>query len=127
MSQEERTRYHLLRMVLEGRITLKEVGFKMGLSYRQAKRVKKRFVEEGARGLVHGRPSGPEPQDHTLKLQRHTGFGTKIVYSIKFNMLLTVAYYFTVKQGIKPKTQTSQSRLGDFCDYDQILFRTLIK
>jgi len=62
MSQKERTRYHLLRMVVEGRVTLKEAGYKLGLSYRQAKRVKKRFVEEGARGLVHGRRGRSSPQ-----------------------------------------------------------------
>jgi len=54
MSQKERTRYHLLRMVMEQRVTLKEASVKMGLSYRQAKRVKKKFETEGAKGLVHG-------------------------------------------------------------------------
>jgi len=52
MSQKERSRYHLLRLVSEGRITLKEASEGMGLSYRQAKRYKRRFEEDGAAGLL---------------------------------------------------------------------------
>jgi transposase len=54
MSQRERQRYHLLWMVLEGRITLKGASERMGVSYRHAKRLKGRFRLEGAKGLVHG-------------------------------------------------------------------------
>jgi len=41
MSQKERQRYHLLKMVIGGKITLKETGSLMGVSYRHAKRLKK--------------------------------------------------------------------------------------
>ncbi len=40
MSQRERQRYHLLKMVIGGRTTLKEASRVMGVSYRQAKRLK---------------------------------------------------------------------------------------
>jgi len=54
MSQKERQRHNLLKMVLEGKNTLKDASKRMGVSYRHAKRLKKRFITEGAKGLVHG-------------------------------------------------------------------------
>ena len=48
MSQKERQRYHLLKMVIGGKITLKETSKLMGVSYRQAKRLKKKLISEGA-------------------------------------------------------------------------------
>jgi len=62
MSQKERQRYHLLKMVIGGKITLKETGNLMGVSYRHAKRLKKRLISEGARGLVHGNRGRPSPK-----------------------------------------------------------------
>jgi len=62
MSQKERQRHHLLKMVVEGRITLKEASQRMGLSYRHAKRLKKSFLEQGAKGLVH-KSRGRTPQN----------------------------------------------------------------
>jgi len=50
MSQKERQRYHLLKMVIDGKTTLKEAGNLMGVSYRHAKRLKKKLINEGARG-----------------------------------------------------------------------------
>ena len=47
MSQKERSRYHLLRLVSEGRITLKEASERSGLSYRQTERYERRFEEPG--------------------------------------------------------------------------------
>ena len=68
MSQKERQRYHLLQMVLDGKNNLKDAGKRMGVSYRHAKRLKKRLITEGAKGLVHrnrGRPS-PKALNHEL-------------------------------------------------------------
>jgi transposase len=62
MSQKERQRHHLLKMVLEGKNTLKDAGKRMGVSYRHAKRLKKRFITEGAKGLVHGNRGRPSPR-----------------------------------------------------------------
>jgi transposase len=53
MSQKERQRHHLLQMVLDGKSTLKDAGKRMGVSYRHAKRLKKKLITEGAKGLVH--------------------------------------------------------------------------
>jgi len=62
MSQKERQRYHLLKMVIGGKITLKETDSLMGVSYRQAKRLKKKLISEGARGLIHGNRGRPSPR-----------------------------------------------------------------
>ena len=35
MSQKERQKYHLLQMVLDSKITLKDTGEKMGVSYKR--------------------------------------------------------------------------------------------
>jgi len=62
MSQKERQRYHLLKMVIGGKITLKETDSLMGVSYRHAKRLKKKLISEGARGLIHGNRGRPSPR-----------------------------------------------------------------
>jgi transposase len=62
MSQKERQRYHLLKMVIGGKITLKETGSIMRVSYRHAKRLKKKLISEGARGLIHGNRGRPSPR-----------------------------------------------------------------
>jgi len=53
MSSSERKRLTLLTGVKEGRLSLAEVAESMGLGYRQAKRVWRRFKEQGDKGLVH--------------------------------------------------------------------------
>lgn len=54
MSNKERQSYHLLKMVLERKIILQDAGGLMRISYRHAKRLKRKVVSEGARGLVDG-------------------------------------------------------------------------
>jgi transposase len=66
MSAKERRREAELSRVVAGEQSLVEACERLGLSYRQGKRVFKRYRERGARGLVHrsrGRPSnrGKEP------------------------------------------------------------------
>ena len=61
MSQKERQRYHVLKTVWDGGITLKEAGQAMRVSYRHAKRLKKRLERHGARGLIHGNRGRPAP------------------------------------------------------------------
>ncbi|MBW2003360.1 MAG: ISNCY family transposase [Deltaproteobacteria bacterium] len=68
MSQKERQRYHLLQMVLDCKTTLKEASRLMGVSYRQAKRLKKKLISEGARGLIHGNRGRPSPRALTHEL-----------------------------------------------------------
>lgn len=53
ISQKEATRFDVLRRVLDGVISLMDAAGYMGVSYRQAKRLKVK-VEEGLEGLVHG-------------------------------------------------------------------------
>lgn len=62
MSQRERQRYHLLKMVAERKTTLNDAGRLMGVCYRHAKRLKKKLLSEGARGLVHGNRGRPSPR-----------------------------------------------------------------
>ena len=62
MSQIERQRYHLLKMVIGGKVTLKKASRVMGVSYRQAKRLKKKLITFGAKGLVHGNRGRASPR-----------------------------------------------------------------
>jgi len=59
MSQKERQRYHLLKMAVEGKVTLQDAGRVMAISYRHAKRLKRKLISKGARGLVHGNRGRP--------------------------------------------------------------------
>lgn len=43
-----------MEMVDVGKITLKEAGGKIGVSYRQAKRIRRAIKEKGIKALVHG-------------------------------------------------------------------------
>ncbi len=52
ITQKELTRYDVLRRVLDGTISLKDAAGYMGVSYRQAIRLKKK-AEQGASGLTH--------------------------------------------------------------------------
>ena len=66
LSQKELTRYDVLRRVLDGTITLAEAAEYMGVSYRQAKRLKKKVMEDPA-SLSHGNrgrsPSNRHPEE----------------------------------------------------------------
>jgi transposase len=53
MSGKERQRKVILESVLGGYLTLKEASERMKISYRQAKRIYRRYVSEGDVGLVH--------------------------------------------------------------------------
>ncbi len=69
MSRKERQRLYLLNLVLDGRLSLVAAAEKMGLSYRQARRLKRRLVESGAQGLVHG-SRGRHPPNRIDELTR---------------------------------------------------------
>jgi|GEM_PF-651888 len=47
-------RIHFLQMSIDGYITLREAAGKIGVSYRQAKRLKQAFIHSGARAVLHG-------------------------------------------------------------------------
>jgi len=66
MSKNERRRLELFSRVRDGKLTLVKASELLSLSYRQAKRVYRRYQAEGDQGVVHGlrgRPSnrGVEP------------------------------------------------------------------
>jgi transposase len=54
MSQKQLQRFRVMGLVEADNISLKDGAGKMGISYRQAKRIWKRVREEGAQGLLHG-------------------------------------------------------------------------
>ena len=71
MSAKEARRLQLLELVREGRLSLREAASKMGLGYRQAKRLRKRLAIDGPRGLVHrsrGR-DGPNGLDRDVRMR----------------------------------------------------------
>jgi transposase len=65
MGQRELKRCHLMEMVKVGKITLREAGERIGVSYRQAKRIGQAIRERGIKGLVHGNRG--RPSNHRLK------------------------------------------------------------
>jgi transposase len=59
LSHRQLQRWHLIKMVEVGKITLREAGEKIGVSYRQAKRIRRAIKEKGMRGLIHGNTGRP--------------------------------------------------------------------
>ena len=59
LSQREVQRFQVMSLVEAGKMLLKEAAEKIGLSYRQAKRTRKRVKEEGVNGLIHGNRGKP--------------------------------------------------------------------
>ena len=60
MSQKERSRLVVMSRVREKTMTIREASEMMGISYRQCRRIYKRYGKEGDKGLIHrnrGRPS----------------------------------------------------------------------
>lgn len=60
MSQKERVRLVMMSRVEEKAMTIKEAAAVLGTSYRQGRRIYRRYVTEGDKGLIHrnrGRPS----------------------------------------------------------------------
>ncbi len=54
MSQRQLQRWHVMGLVEGGKITLKEAGEKIGVSYRQAKRIRRALRVKGVKGIIHG-------------------------------------------------------------------------
>jgi transposase len=84
MSRKERDRLAVLAQVKSGKLKLVTAGAAMGVSYRQAKRVWRRYQAQGDAGLVHrsrGRPSprrkSPELRQQVLAryAERYPDFG----------------------------------------------------
>jgi len=54
LTQSELNRAFVLQRVVDGHIVIREAALVLGLSERQVKRLKKKFLREGAAGLAHG-------------------------------------------------------------------------
>ncbi len=54
MSQRQLQRWHVMGLVEGGKITLGEAGKKIGVSYRQAKRIRRALRIKGVKGIIHG-------------------------------------------------------------------------
>jgi len=69
MGQKQLQRWHLIKMVEGRKITLREAGEKMTVSYRHAKRIRRAIRERGIKGLVHGNRGRPSKRriDDTLR------------------------------------------------------------
>lgn len=87
MSRKERRRLELCGRVKRGELRLTKAAELAGLSYRQAKRVYRRYREESDRGLTHrlrGRPSnrcgdpGRRAEAVALYRERYHDFGPKL-------------------------------------------------
>jgi transposase len=59
MSQEELRRARLLEHVVQGELSLREVAVALQVSYRHAKRLRKRYLQGGPASLVHGNRGRP--------------------------------------------------------------------
>ena len=84
MTQEELKRLHIVQKVLGKGLKQVEAAEKLGLSYRQTKRITKRVKEEGDKGIIHksrGQPSSNKIlnriKEKTIRLCRgkYKGFG----------------------------------------------------
>jgi len=117
MSQTERQRYHVLEMVISGRLTLKKGCHIMGISYRQAKRLKKRFEDCGAAELIHGNRGrasphamAPATREAIIRLSEQiyadfndTHFTEKLNEVEKINVSRETVRRLRRSNGIKPK------------------------
>jgi transposase len=65
MGQKELKRWHLMELVKGGKITLREAGEKIGVSYRQAKRIRQAIRDRGIKALVHSNRG--QPSNHRIK------------------------------------------------------------
>src|SRR5664280_383828 len=84
MSRSERNRLAVLAQVKSGELKLVTAGEVMGVTYRQAKRVWRRYRREGDAGLVHRSRGRPSPRRKPAALgqrvlaryqQRYPDFG----------------------------------------------------
>ena len=59
MSQKQLNRFNLLKLVIDGRVSLREATPGLGVSYRHAKRLKAAVARDGPAALVHGNTGQP--------------------------------------------------------------------
>jgi transposase len=69
MSGKERKRMVVLAEVKQGKLSVAAAGRLLGVCYRQAKRIWRRFKQKGEAGLVHRNRGKPGPRRKTAKLR----------------------------------------------------------
>lgn len=62
-------RYNVLKDVVEQRLKLKDASELLGISYRQAIRLKKKFIQQGIEGLIRKSPHSPPNLKITQQLK----------------------------------------------------------
>ncbi len=91
MSEKERRRKVELESIVEGRMSIREVSQRLGLSYLQCRRSYKRYRQEADRGLVHrsrgrcsnrARPEGFRQAVLERYRGRYEGFGPTLASKI---------------------------------------------
>lgn len=70
MSGKERDRLRILELVKQKYLSLKQASLRIGISYRQMKRIYKRFKEEGEKGLIHRSRGQASSRKTTEKTKR---------------------------------------------------------
>jgi len=84
MSTRERKRMALMTRLAEGLLKLREAAEMMRVSYRQAKRIRRRYLQEGDAGIVHRgrgrisnrrRPENERKRAIALYRKEYAGFG----------------------------------------------------
>jgi len=84
MSEGERLRKVILEGIRDGRVTLKTAALRLGVTYRQLRRIWKRFQDEGDPGLIHRGRGRPSNRSKPISLrqraiqryqERYEGFG----------------------------------------------------
>ena len=85
-------------MVEVGKITLREAGERIGVSYRQAKRIGRAIRERGIKGLVHGNRGRPSNNRQSrfkgVRVYRSLFFGDLILplYLSCFDKCLSLSF-----------------------------------
>jgi transposase len=84
ISQRDLNRIHVLRNVIEGKVSLSEAAQVLGVSYRHAKRLKKAAADGGLSGILHGNRERP-PANKTDPVMRERIIGLSDERYSKFN------------------------------------------
>ncbi len=83
-------RWKVIELVETGRLTLREVAEKLGISFRQAKRIKQVALRDGPSGLSHGNRGRPPTS---------SGPVGEFVLELVNGLAITLRYDFNVPVG----------------------------
>lgn len=70
MSKKELRRKSILDMVKNGQINQKDASKRLGLSYRQTKRIYSRYIQSGDEGLIHKNRGKPSSRAYPLAMKK---------------------------------------------------------